>query len=182
MFKKSEKDIAILLAMDVHSKANSNLRNIKKLYLHKDLKPDNLNDELSDLNNNKIDFGLHLHFNAFDGTGKANGFETFKYEKETNKNILSLINNVQCFMTQTLKFQDRGVKNSPGFCVIDNTNDNVKSVLWEFGFMDSQKDMQLFAKNYKQIVNQWAYAITYYLYGNVMIVYSDQTCGGTNYL
>lgn len=180
MYKTSEKDIMKKFTTDVFNKiVTKGLRNIKGIYLHNDIRPDNLNDEAKNANSGKYDFVLNFHSNAFNGSGKAKGFEILKYKNEVSIPLISFMDNIRVFM-KGIGVVDRGIKDSNNLRMIDNITPS--SCFMEFGFMDNKEDMLRLKTNWDKIVNQVAYAINYYLRGKVLLVYSDQTTGGTNYL
>ncbi|MBE9258212.1 MULTISPECIES: N-acetylmuramoyl-L-alanine amidase [Aphanizomenonaceae] len=86
-------------------------------------------------NNNRVDFFVSIHFNAFNG--QANGTEVFAISDAGKKVAQKVLDEIV-----KLGFFDRGVKSGSHLYVLKRTN--MPGILIEGCFIDSAKDMQIY--------------------------------------
>ncbi|MBE9232821.1 N-acetylmuramoyl-L-alanine amidase [Cuspidothrix issatschenkoi LEGE 03284] len=86
-------------------------------------------------NNNRVDFFVSIHFNAFNG--QANGTEVFAISDAGRKVAQKVLDEIV-----KLGFFNRGVKSGSHFYVLRRTN--MPGIFIESCFIDSAKDMQLY--------------------------------------
>jgi N-acetylmuramoyl-L-alanine amidase len=86
-------------------------------------------------NNNRVDFFVSIHFNAFNG--RANGTEVFAISDSGRKVAQKVLDEIV-----KLGFFNRGVKNGSHLYVLRRTN--MPGILIEGCFIDSAKDMQIY--------------------------------------
>lgn len=86
-------------------------------------------------NNNRVDFFVSIHFNAFNG--QANGTEVFAISDAGKKVAQKVLDEIV-----KLGFFDRGVKSGSHLYVLKRTN--MPGILVEGCFIDSAKDMQIY--------------------------------------
>ena len=86
-------------------------------------------------NNNRVDFFVSIHFNAFNG--KANGAEVFAISDGGRKVAQKVLDEIV-----KLGFFNRGVKSGSHLYVLRRTN--MPGILIECCFIDSAKDMQIY--------------------------------------
>ncbi|PPJ65140.1 N-acetylmuramoyl-L-alanine amidase [Cuspidothrix issatschenkoi] len=86
-------------------------------------------------NNNRVDFFVSIHFNAFNG--QANGTEVFAISDAGRKVAQKVLDEIV-----KLGFFNRGVKSGSHLYVLRRTN--MPGILIEGCFIDSAKDMQLY--------------------------------------
>ncbi|MDB9307554.1 N-acetylmuramoyl-L-alanine amidase [Aphanizomenon sp. CS-733/32] len=86
-------------------------------------------------NNNRVDFFVSIHFNAFNG--QANGTEVFAISDAGRKVAQKVLDEIV-----KLGFFNRGVKSGSHLYVLRNTN--MPGILIEGCFIDSAKDMQIY--------------------------------------
>lgn len=86
-------------------------------------------------NNNRVDFFVSIHFNAFNG--QANGTEVFAISDAGQKVAQKVLDEIV-----KLGFFNRGVKSGSHLYVLRRTN--MPGILIEGCFIDSAKDMQLY--------------------------------------
>ncbi|MFM8007856.1 MAG: N-acetylmuramoyl-L-alanine amidase, partial [Dolichospermum sp.] len=86
-------------------------------------------------NNNRVDFFVSIHFNAFNG--KANGTEIFAISDSGRKVAQKVLDEIV-----KLGFFNRNVKNGSHLYVLRRTN--MPGILIEGCFIDSAKDMQIY--------------------------------------
>jgi N-acetylmuramoyl-L-alanine amidase len=86
-------------------------------------------------NNNRVDFFVSIHFNAFNG--KANGAEVFAISDGGRKVAQKVLDEIV-----KLGFFNRGVKSGSHLYVLRRTN--MPGILIEGCFIDSAKDMQIY--------------------------------------
>ena len=86
-------------------------------------------------NNNRVDFFVSIHFNAFNG--QANGTEVFAISDAGRKVAQKVLDEIV-----KLGFFNRGVKSGSHLYVLRRTN--MPGILIEDCFIDSAKDMQLY--------------------------------------
>jgi N-acetylmuramoyl-L-alanine amidase len=86
-------------------------------------------------NNNRVDFFVSIHFNAFNG--RANGTEVFAISDSGRKVAQKVLDEIV-----KLGFFNRGVKNGSHLYVLRRTN--MPGILIEGCFIDSTKDMQIY--------------------------------------
>ena len=86
-------------------------------------------------NNNRVDFFVSIHFNAFNG--QANGTEVFAISDSGRKVAQKVLDEIV-----KLGFFNRGVKNGSHLYVLRRTN--MPGILIEGCFIDSTKDMQIY--------------------------------------
>ena len=86
-------------------------------------------------NNNRVDFFVSIHFNAFNG--QANGTEVFAISDAGKKVAQKVLDEIV-----KLGFFNRGVKSGSHLYVLKRTN--MPGILIEGCFIDSAKDMQIY--------------------------------------
>ena len=86
-------------------------------------------------NNNRVDFFVSIHFNAFNG--QANGTEVFAISDAGRKVAQKVLDEIV-----KLGFFNRGVKSGSHLYVLKRTN--MPGILIEGCFIDSAKDMQIY--------------------------------------
>jgi len=86
-------------------------------------------------NNNRVDFFVSIHFNAFNG--QANGTEVFAISDAGRKVAQKVLDEIV-----KLGFFNRGVKSGSHLYVLRRTN--MPGILIEGCFIDSAKDMQIY--------------------------------------
>ena len=105
-------------------------------------------------NEAKVDFFISFHRNSSPEVNQYNGVEVLVYDKngikyEMAQNIVGALGE--------LGFQELGVKERPGLVVLRRTK--MPALLIETGFINSEKDNQLFDEKFKEIAKSIADAI-----------------------
>ena len=110
-------------------------------------------------NQSGADYFISFHRNSSEKPNQYTGVETLVYNKsgikyELAQNILGALGE--------LGFREIGVKERPGLVVLRRTN--MPSVLVEMGFINSEKDNQMFDEKFDEIAKSIAEAIIGTLY------------------
>lgn len=100
------------------------------------------------------DYFISIHRNSSPVPNQYNGVETLLYDKSGIK--LEMAENINGALGE-VGFQNLGVKERPGLVVLRRTK--MPSLLVEAGFINSEKDNQLFDDKFQEIAQAIAYAI-----------------------
>lgn len=121
------KEVIKLFINEGHSVVNCTIDNASTLN-------ESLSYRYSTANNNKCDYYISIHFNAFDGNAK--GCEVLVYSNSDSR-VNGVLNSITA-----LGFINRGAKQRKNLAVLRNTK--MKAMLVECCFCDNVDDMSLF--------------------------------------
>ena len=152
---RREKDEVLRLALAVGKKLEEKGQNIS--YTRVDDSAYTPFERAMMANTANADFFLSLHRNSVRNPNTVNGVEAYVYEESGIREDVAkeLLDNLE-----EVGFEDRGVLERPNLAVLRRTD--MPAVLLEVGFIDNEKDNQIFDTKFEEIVEAIANAILKY--------------------